>query len=143
VLNGDPSASQVVAAATALHLQIAAMIASAPQSPGGVNAVEQLLQLEQALLLRKQPPGSRLVLAQSRKLAAQLLTAARAASSQPTPATVATATATASPKRSTSPKPTASSSPTATSATVKPTSTASPSPSSSSSSPGHLPTIGG
>ena len=145
VLDGDPSASQVVAAATALHQQIAEMLATAPQSPDGVNEAAHLLQLEQALLLRKQPPGSSLVLAQSRKLAARLLTVARA-TTQPTPATVATPTASTSPKHSTSTKPTTSSSPTAKSSTTKPAATSSPSPSSSSSSsgaPGHLPSIGG
>jgi hypothetical protein len=141
VLDSDPSASQVVAAATALHQQIAAMLATAPQTPGGVTEAAHLLQLEQALLLRKQPPGSKFVLAQSRKLAARLLTVARA-TAQPTPATVATPSASSSTKHSTSTK----SSPTAKSSTSKPAATSSPSPSSSSSSsdaPGHLPAIGG
>ena len=145
VLDGDPSASQVVAAASALHQQIAAMLATAPQTPDGVNEAAHLLQLEQALLLRKQPPGSSLVLAQSRKLAARLLTVARA-TAQPTPATVATPSASSSPKHSTSAKASASSSPTAKSSTSKPSSSSSPSPSSSSSSsgaPGHLPSVGG
>ncbi|HET6817763.1 MAG TPA: hypothetical protein VFH66_11110 [Mycobacteriales bacterium] len=142
VVDGDPSASQVVAAADALHAQIAALIAEAPQNPSGVSEVARLLQLEQALLLRKQPPGSSLVLAQSRKLAAQLLTVAHAAS----PAAVPTAT-TASPHRSTSTKSTSTtSSPTPKSSTSKPAATTSPSPSptsTSSGSPGHIPSIGG
>jgi hypothetical protein len=145
VLDGDPSASQVFAAATALHQQIAAMLATAPQTPGGVTEAAHLLQLEQALLLRKQPPGSKLVLAQSRKLAARLLTVARA-SAQPTPATVATPSASSSTKHSTSTKSSPTASPTAKSSTSKPAATSSPSPSSSSSSSdasGHLPTIGG
>ena len=145
VLAGDPSASQVVAAASALHQQIAAMIATAPQNPGGVTEVAHLLQLEQALLLRKQPPGSSLVLAQSRKLAAQLQDiASRTSTTQPTPATVPTSpsstphkttTAKSTPTSSTSPKSTTKSSP-----------ASSPSPSSSPSStdaPAHIPTIGG
>ena len=146
VLDSDPSASQVVAAATALHQQIAAILATAPQSPNGVSEAAQLLQLEQALLLRKQPPGSSLVLAQSRKLAAQLLTVAREASAQPTPATVATPSASSSPKHSTTPKSSPTSSPTAKSSTTKTTTTSSPTPTSSSSSsgaPGHLPSVGG
>ena len=143
VLAGDPSASQVVAAASALHQQIAALIANAPQNPAGVNEVAKLLQLEQALLMRKQPPGSKLVLAQSRKLAAQLLTVSGHASAQPTPASVPTSSS--STHKTTSPKP--SSSPTAspkpsskTSST--PSSTPSSSPSSSDA-PGHIPSIGG
>jgi hypothetical protein len=145
VLAGDPSASQVVAAASALHQQIAAMIATAPQDPGGVTEVAHLLQLEQALLLRKQPPGSSLILAQSRELAAQLQDiASRTTTAQPTPATVPTSpsstphkttTAKSTPTSSTSPKSTTKSSP-----------ASSPSPSSSPSStdaPGHIPTIGG
>lgn len=145
VLAGDPSASQVVAAASALHQQIAAMIATAPQDPGGVTEVAHLLQLEQALLLRKQPPGSSLILAQSRELAAQLQDiASRTSTAQPTPATVPTSpsstphkttTAKSTPTSSTSPKSTTKSSP-----------ASSPSPSSSPSStdaPGHIPTIGG
>ena len=147
VLNSDPSASQVVAAASALHQQIAAMLATSAQSPSGVTEAAQLLQLEQALLLRKQPPGSSLVLAQSRKLAARLLTVARASTAQPTPAAVATPSPSSSPKHpTTSPKTSPSTSPTAKSSTAKPASTSSPSPSSSPSSsdaPGHLPSFGG
>lgn len=146
VVDGDPSASQVVAAATALHQQIAAILATAPQSPTGVTEAAQLLQLEQALLLRRQPPGSSLVLAQSRKLAAKLLTVAREASAQPTPATVATPAASSSPKHSTTSKSTPTASPTAKTSASKPAATSSPSPSSSSSSsdaPGHLPSVGG
>jgi hypothetical protein len=142
VLDGDPSASQVVAAASALHEQIAALLAQAPQNPGGVSEVARLLQLEQALLMRKQPPGSSLVLAQSRRLAAQLLTVAHEVS----PAAVPTSS-TASPHRSTSTaKSTSSSSPTPKSSTTKPSASTSPSPSptpTSSDAPGHIPSIGG
>ena len=143
VLAGDPSASQVVAAASALHQQIAALIANAPGNPAGVNEVAQLLQLEQALLMRKQPPGSKLVLAQSRRLAAQLLTASANASAQPTPASVP-ATTSSTPHKS-SPKPTSSPS-TSTKPSPKPSSTPTSSPSaspSSSDAPGHIPSIGG
>jgi len=143
VLAGDPSASQVVAAASALHQQIAALIANAPGNPAGVNEVAHLLQLEQALLLRKQPPGSKLVLAQSRRLAAQLLTAAAHASAQPTPASVP-ATASSTPHKS-SPKPTSSPS-ASTKPSPKPSSTPTSSPSTSptsSDAPGHIPSIGG
>jgi len=143
VLAGDPSASQVVAAASALHRQIAALIASAPQNPAGVNEVAKLLQLEQALLMRKQPPGSKFVLAQSRKLAAQLQTVATHATTQPTPASVPTSSSsthkTSSPKPTSSPS--ASSKPSA-KPSSKPSSTPSSSPSSSDA-PGHIPTIGG
>jgi hypothetical protein len=142
VLAGDPSASQVVAAASALHQQIEAMIARAPQSPGGVNEVARLLQLEQALLLRKQPPGSSLVLAQSRQLAAQLRTiVTRTSSTQPTPASVPTSPA---PKSSaTKPAATSSTSP-KTSPKTSPSSAPTPSTSpSSTAGPGHIPTLGG
>jgi hypothetical protein len=142
VVDGDPSASQVVAAANALHAQIAALLAEAPQNPNGVSEVAQLLQLEQALLLRKQPPGSSLVLAQSRKLAAQLLTVAQAVS----PAAVPTSS-TASPHHSTTTKSTSpSTSPTPKSSTPKTAPSTSPSPSStptSSDAPGRIPSIGG
>jgi len=144
VLAGDPSASQVVAAASVLHRQIAALIANAPQNPAGVSEVAQLLQLEQALLLRKQPPGTKLVLAQSRQLAAQLETFAAHTSAQPTPASVPTSP-TSTPHKVTSPKPSTSSStsPKPTSkASSTPSSSPSPSPSSTDA-PGHIPTIGG
>jgi hypothetical protein len=145
VLAGDPSASQVVAAASALHQQIAAMIASAPRDPSGVTEVARLLQLEQALLIRTQAPGSKLVLAQSRKLAARLMTVASTTSTaRPTPASVPTASPT-SPHRSPSTKPSATSS-TSPKPTTKSSTSSSPKPSSSPSSsdaPGHIPTIGG
>jgi len=143
VLSSDPSASQVVAAASALHQQIAALIANAPQNPAGVSEVARLLQLEQALLIRTQPPGSKLVLAQSRKLAAQLETVAAHASSQPTPASVPTSPSSTPRKPAT--KSTSSPSPTS-KPSVQPSATPSSSPSSSPSStdaPGHIPTIGG
>ena len=143
VLAGDPSASQVVAAASALHQQIAALIANAPSNPDGVNEVARLLQLEQALLIRKQPPGTRLVLAQSRKLAAQLLTVSAHTTARPTPASVP-ATASSTPHK-TSPKPTSSPS-ASTKPSTKPSSTPTSSPSaspSSSDAPGHIPSVGG
>ena len=147
VLAGDPNASQVVAAASALHKQIAALIATAPQNPGGVTEVAKLLQLEQALLLRTQAPGSKLVLAQSRRLAAQLQTIAAYASAQPTPASVPTSPS-STPQHSTSPRPhwSPSSSSQSPKPTTKPSSSPSSTPSSSPSSDdttGHIPTIGG
>lgn len=87
VLNSDPSAAQVINAATALHDQIAALLATAPHDPTRVGEVAHLLQLEQALLLRTQPPGSSVVLAASRQLAAKLLhLAPMLSTSQPTSA---------------------------------------------------------
>src|SRR3954470_16265848 len=125
VLAGDPSASQVVAAASALHQQIAALIANAPGNPAGVNEVARLLQLEQALLIRKQPPGAKLVLAQSRRLAAQLLTVSANESAQPTPASVPTSP-------NSTPRPTSSSKPASSPSTsTKPSSAPSSKPSSS------------
>src|SRR3954452_1270227 len=57
VLAGDPSASQVVAAASALHQQIAALIANAPGNPAGVKEVARVLHHGQAVLIRMQQLG--------------------------------------------------------------------------------------
>jgi hypothetical protein len=142
VVSGDPSASQLVAAATALHRQIAAMIAGAPTDPSGVREVVQLLQMEQALLLRKLPPGSNIVLAQSRRLAARLLSvteSVRTPSAQPVPTSSAHTTAPRTTSKSdATPKPSATHTSTP---SPQPTVTPTSSPSSSDSS-GHLPTIG-
>jgi hypothetical protein len=73
VVDGDPSASQLLAAAQALHAQIAAMLASAPNNPARAAEIAQLLQLEQQLLMSKEPPGTSIVLAASRRLVAQLI----------------------------------------------------------------------
>ena len=153
VVDGDPSASQVVAAATALHEQIAALIATSPNNASGVREVAKLLQLEQALLMRKQPPGSAIVLAASRLLAQQLLKASPrplpTSTSRPTnapmPTPTSTATATSGAVR---PSPTATSShhtwqtpaPAPTSSSTTPPPSNAPAPWSSS--PGHIITIG-
>jgi hypothetical protein len=73
VVENHADASQVVAAADALHQQIAALISSAPNNSQNTSEVIALLQLEQQLLMRQQPPGARIVLAASQQLAAQLL----------------------------------------------------------------------
>jgi len=145
VLNSDPSPAQLIRAASALHRQLAALIATAKGNPGHVSEVARLLQMEQALLLRKQPPGSDVVLAESRKLAATLLNLAPVSSpsSQPTPASVPTAQSSPAAHHS---EPTPSSSPSSHQSktptpTPTPTHSTSPSPSSSSpyGYPGHLP----
>jgi hypothetical protein len=151
VLRSDPSASEVVAAATALHHQLEQLIAAAPDDPAGVSEVAKLLQMEQALLIRTKAPGSATVLAASRRLAARLVVIV-ASSSQPAPVYWSP-----SPQQHRSPthtRPsgspttpaasTPSSAPTSTPAstsTPSPASTASPSPSSSDG-PAHLPTLG-
>lgn len=144
VLDSDPSPAQLIRAATALHRQLAALIATAQANPGHVTEVARLLQMEQALLLRKQPPGSDVVLAESRKLAAKLLKLAPVVSpsSQPTPASVPTSQS--SPPHHTQPTPSSTpSSHPSKAATPSPTAThsTSPTPSSSSSNgyPGPLP----
>ena len=149
VLNGEPSASQVLSVAKELHTQIAAMLAASPQDPSQVGEVAQLLQLEQALLLKKQPPGSSVVLAESRQLAAQLakLTPAVSPSSQPT-SSPSYWQASPPPHHHTQPSAPATPTPTSTStkapaATAQPTPTASSSPSSSPDSyPTKLPNLG-
>jgi hypothetical protein len=146
VLDSDPSPAQLMRAATALHRQLAALIATAQGNPGHVTEVARLLQLEQALLLRKQPPGSDVVLAESRKLAAKLLKLAPIASpsSQPTPASVPTSQSSSPAQHQTQPTPssTPASQPTkAPTPTPTPTHSTSPSPAPSTSNgyPGHLP----
>lgn len=139
VVDGDPSASQVVAAATALHQQIAALLATSPANPRRVSEVARLLEMEQALLLHKQPPGTAVVLAASRRLAAQLLLVAprsmpsSTASASPAQWPSPTATASSDVHPTTTPKPTAT--PTTT-PTPTPVTTSSPSPTSSSSGSG-------
>jgi hypothetical protein len=151
VLANDPSESQVVAAATALHQQLEQLIDTAPDNPARVDEVAKVLQLEQALLMRAQPPGSARVLAASRQLAKRLLSAAESAapgahptpaahhaSPKPTPTTTAPAGQSTT-AASSSPAPTRSPSPTH---SPTPRSTSWPTPTSSSSaSPGHLPTL--
>ena len=91
VVDSDASASQVVAAAAKLHQQLAALMASTPDDPARARVVANLLQLEQDLLLRKQPPGTSIVLAASRRLVAQLLGSSAGSSPanvHPSPTTV-------------------------------------------------------
>jgi hypothetical protein len=133
IVDSDPSASQVIAAAKALHRQIAALIATSPQNPASAAEVAELLRMEQSLLLREQPPGASVVLDATRRLAAQLVTAV------PTPARPApqpTDIATQLPKpQPSSTKSSASSSPspspTKKTSSPKPTSSSAPDPSSS------------
>jgi hypothetical protein len=74
VLDGDPSASQVIAAASKLHRQLRNLIAASPNDPDKTAEIAQLLRMEQSLLLRTQPPGASVVLNATRKLAARLVT---------------------------------------------------------------------
>jgi hypothetical protein len=140
VVNSDPSAQQVIAAADKLHQQIVALMATSHGDPAQANAIAQLLQMERALLLSKRPPGAQTVLAATGSLITQLTNHAKTVVSpvmvSPKPMPVPTTSSTSKPSPSpsptkTSPKPTHSSSP-------------SPTPSSSSSSPtGPLPKVGG
>jgi len=149
VLDGEPSASQVITAASALHRQLAALLANARQNPSQVGEVAQLLQLEQALLLRKQPPGSNVVLAESRQLAAKLLQLATSSASPQSTTTPTYWAATPPPHHSHSaPASTPTAQPTsqptkAPTPTAQPTKAASPTPSSSPSGyPTRLPNLG-
>jgi hypothetical protein len=74
--NANPSASQVMAAASKLHRQLRQLIANSPNDPGRAAEIAQLLSMEQSLLLRKQPPGVSAILDATRKLAARLVTVA-------------------------------------------------------------------
>jgi hypothetical protein len=76
VLNGDPNASQVIAAASKLHHQLRELIETSPNDPGRAAEIAHLLQMEQSLLLSKQPPGVSIVLNATRKLAARLVNVA-------------------------------------------------------------------
>jgi len=74
VLDSDPSASQVIAAASKLHKQLRDLIATSPNDPNKAAEIAQLLRMEQSLLMRTQPPGASVVLNATRKLAARLVT---------------------------------------------------------------------
>jgi hypothetical protein len=74
VLDSDPSASQVIAAAKKLHRQLRDLIATSPNDPNKAAEIANLLQMERSLLLRTQPPGASVVLNATRKLAARLVT---------------------------------------------------------------------
>jgi hypothetical protein len=146
VVNSDPSAQQVIAAADKLHQQIVALIATSNGDPAQANAIARLLQMERALLLSKRPPGAQVVLAATGSLITQLHSHATPIVTpiiaSPKPAAVApqpTSTSTAKSSPSPSPSKTAKPSPTPTHS-----SSPSPSPSSSSSSDsGPLPKVGG
>lgn len=73
VLDSDPSASQVIAAASKLHKQLSQLLAISTGNPSQTEEVARLLRMEQNLLLRTQPPGAAIVLDASRKLAEQLV----------------------------------------------------------------------
>jgi hypothetical protein len=153
VVNGDPSEQQVIDAADKLHQQIAALIATSNGDPAKADAIAELLQIERALLLNKQPPGAQAVLAATRSLITQLRS--HATTMVPPPMVSPTAGSVAqqqsgsnssSSSSNSRPSPTPSATPSKTTKpTPKPTHSASPSPSSSqSSSPsGPLPKLGG
>lgn len=73
VLNSDPNASQVIAAASKLHNQLRALMNSSSNNPKQAAEIADLLRMEQSLLLSKQPPGVTVVLDATRKLAARLV----------------------------------------------------------------------
>jgi hypothetical protein len=130
------SARQVIAAARALHRQLAALIANTSDNPAQAAEVAELLRMEQDMLLRAQPPGASVVLDATRRLAQQLVKTAAPLPS-PTSTVLPKPLASQPPKRkktaSTSPSPKQSSTP-------KPSSSASPDPSSSSDS-GQIPVV--
>ena len=137
VLDSDPSASQVIAAASKLHKQLSQLLAISTGNPSQTEEVARLLRMEQNLLLREQPPGASIVLDASRKLAAQLVSASPSATPSiavtfaPTPQPSAhhdrhsVSSAAPAPSVSPSPKSTPSSSPSP-SSTSKPDSSPSP-----------------
>lgn len=143
VVNSDPSAQQVIAAADKLHQQIVALMATSNGDPAQANAIAQMLQAERNLLLSKRPPGAQAVLAATSTLITQLkghvTPVATPVLVTPKPTYVAPQPS-SSPTAKSSPTPTktAKSSPTPTKSS--PTPTSSPS---SSSSPGPLPKVGG
>lgn len=116
VIGNDPSRSQVIEAAARLHRQLAALIASSPDNPGRAAEIAQLLQMEESLLLREQPPGASMLLDETRRLAARLVTVTPhltsptavptvVASVPPSKKPVHAAAPSATPKPSASPKP--------------------------------------
>jgi hypothetical protein len=140
VVNSDPSAQQVIAAADKLHRQIVALMATSKGDPAQANAIARLLQAEQDLLLRAQPPGAQTVLAATNSLITQLKGHVKTV----TPVVAAPKPADVAPKPSPSPSKTAKPSPTPTHSSSPSPSSPSPSSSpSSSSNPGPLPKVGG
>ena len=139
VVTGDPSAAQVVAAATALHQQLSALLQSANTDPNNANEVAQLLLAERYLLAQTHVPGTSEVLAAASKLAARLRNVATPSAS---PAVVASPSASPKSTHSSSPSPSPSKSAT-TSPKASPSASPSSSPSASqSSSSGQIPHIG-
>jgi hypothetical protein len=125
------SAHDVIAAARALHRQLAALIAGTSNDPAQAAEVAELLRMEQDMLLRAQPPGASVVLDATRRLAEQLVK-----TTSPLPTSSPTSTELPKPLATTSPKSTKTSSPSASpkqSSTPKPSASTSSSPSSSSS----------
>lgn len=119
--NHQASARDVIAAARALHRQLAMLIATTSDDPQQAAEVAELLRMEQDMLLRAQPPGASVVLDATRRLARQLVNTATA---QPKPAPNSTVlpkplptstpksrkSSSAAPKQSSSPKPSPSAS---------------------------------
>src|SRR5207253_9612391 len=73
VIDHNPRAPQVIAAASKLHRQIRHLMDRAPNDPKQVSRIAELLRIEQSLLLTSQPPGVDVVLSATRKLAARLV----------------------------------------------------------------------
>ena len=71
------SAHDVIAAARALHRQLAAMIAGTSDDPARAAEVAELLRMEQEMLLQAEPPGASVVLDATRRLAEQLVQSTR------------------------------------------------------------------
>jgi len=128
VLNSDPSASQVIAAASKLHRQLSQLIAVSSNDPSQAAEVARLLQMEQSLLMREQPPGVSVVLNATRQLAARLVTVVPSTTPSITPtfvptpqpsahhphrAVASTPPTPAAPAQSPSPTPTATATPSA------------------------------
>jgi hypothetical protein len=132
------SAHDVIAAARALHRQLAVLIANTSNNPARAAEVAELLRMEQDMLLRAQPPGASVVLDATRRLAQQLVD-----TTKPLPKPAPTSTVLPMPTSTSSPKPHKS---TSTSPSASPKQSTSPKPSSSaSSSPdsdgGHIPAV--
>ena len=136
----DASARDVIAAARALHRQLAKLIARTSNDPAQAAEVAELLRMEQQMLLRAQPPGASVVLDATRRLAQQLVkTTAPLPKPGPTSTDLPTPLPSSSPTRhkSTSPSPSPKQS---TSPKPSPSSSSSPNPSSSPDS-GHIPVV--
>ena len=138
--NESTDASDVQAAAAALHASIMPLINAAATSPESAHQALELLLSEQALLLQSKPAGAQAILREAHRLVLRLRTLAPAsvppAAAKPLPAPEPAPSSKASPKPS--PSPTKSPSPSATPSpkpspkpSSKPSSSPSPSPSSS------------